>query len=462
MANRRWRFSTPRRFSRSSRFAKRRIRISCGCTGRWVIALRRCACSPDARTCCAPSSARHRRRRPKASGAQSPPRPDIGDLGPHEAVSAQTPAIDIHRHGRDDEIMLRASILATLVLLFQSAGSNEALSVLHIKIVLADADGKATPVPHHALLVSDNPASAPPRRVVTALDGTAELRLRPGSYTVESDRPIALAGKSYEWMQVVNVRAGREAVLELTASNAEVGSVTAASAAAGGASDADPSALLMQWQDSVVALWTPTTHASGFVIDAKGLIATNQRVVGTATSIEVQLAPAVKLAATVLTADVERDVAILWAEPKALASLRPLPLPCDASARPTLVERQDIFTIGTPLRGQKAIAPGTLLHVEPRATVSDLILARGSAGGPIFAADGRVVGITSALNETEEKDNDRRGDSRVVDLADLCEVVGSAATKMTKASPPGGTLLPMEPARAFPVAALQEAAKRRV
>jgi hypothetical protein len=185
-------------------------------------------------------------------------------------------------------------------------------------------------------------------------------------------------------------------------------------------------------------------------------------VVGTATSIEVQLGPAVKLAANVLAADAERDVAILWADPKALASLRPLPLPCDALSRPTLVEREEIFTIGTPLHGQKAIAPGTLLHVEPRATLSDLILARGSAGGPIFAADGRVVGITSALNETEEKDDNRRGDSRVVDLADVCEVVGSAAAKTTKASPPSGTLLPIEPARPFPVAALQEAAKRRV
>jgi hypothetical protein len=40
-----------------------------------------------------------------------------------------------------------------------------------------------------------------------------------------------------------------------------------------------------------VALWTPSTHASGFLIDAKGLIATNQRVIGTATSVEVQLSP---------------------------------------------------------------------------------------------------------------------------------------------------------------------------
>ena len=72
----------------------------------------------------------------------------------------------------------------------------------------------------------------------------------------------------------------------------------------------------MQWQDSVVALWTPTTHASGFVIDAKGLIATSQRAIGAATSVEVQLTPAVKVAARVLVADPARDVAVLWIDPR--------------------------------------------------------------------------------------------------------------------------------------------------
>ena len=87
---------------------------------------------------------------------------------------------------------------------------------------LVDAERKATPVPRHALLISDNPASAPPRRVVTALDGTADVRLRPGNYTVESDRPVAFQGKAYQWTQIVDIVAGRDAVLELTADNAEV------------------------------------------------------------------------------------------------------------------------------------------------------------------------------------------------------------------------------------------------
>ena len=85
-----------------------------------------------------------------------------------------------------------------------------------------DADGQPKPVPRHALLISENPASAAPRRVVTGLDGTVDVTLRPGNYTVESDQPVAFGGKAYQWTQVVDIAAGRETSLELTAANAEV------------------------------------------------------------------------------------------------------------------------------------------------------------------------------------------------------------------------------------------------
>src|SRR5204862_5018313 len=88
---------------------------------------------------------------------------------------------------------------------------------------------------------------------------------------------------------------------------------------------ADPAFLLPKWQDSVVALWTADTRASGFVFDAKGLVATNQRVVGTATTVEVQLTPTLKVAGRVLAADPVRDVAVLWIDATIAASLKPVP-----------------------------------------------------------------------------------------------------------------------------------------
>ena len=63
-------------------------------------------------------------------------------------------------------------------------------------------------MPRHALLISDNPASAPPQRTLTALDGTAEVRLRAGNYTVESDQPLIFQGKAYQWIQTLDIAAG--------------------------------------------------------------------------------------------------------------------------------------------------------------------------------------------------------------------------------------------------------------
>ena len=63
--------------------------------------------------------------------------------------------------------MLRVFALATLCLAITRSGAPQELTVLHIKVALIDAEQKATPVPRHALLVSENPASAAPRRIVT-------------------------------------------------------------------------------------------------------------------------------------------------------------------------------------------------------------------------------------------------------------------------------------------------------
>ena len=361
--------------------------------------------------------------------------------------------------------MLRALVLATLTFATASA-IGQAPSVLHIKVVLVDAEGQPSPVPRHALLISENPASATPRRILTGPDGTADVRLRPGNYTVESDQPVTFNGKAYEWMQMLDVVAGRDAHLELTTGNAEVvpvpASTSASTTSAGAPLEADPSFLLPKWQESVVALWTPTTRASGFVIgvdgDAKGLIVTNQRVVGTATSVEVQLTPTVKVAASVLASDRVRDIAVVWIDPKVLGSARPVPVACGDAAKTAVAGGDEIVTIGVPLRQRKGLATGRVTRVDTDRIMADVILPHGSAGGPAFTARGDLIGVTTLV---DERDHNSRSDARIVRAEEACGVIASAEKKMTTAAPPSGTQLPVEPLQPFPVDALREAAKRR-
>jgi S1-C subfamily serine protease len=354
--------------------------------------------------------------------------------------------------------MLRAMMVMTLSFALSSTAYGQATSVLHIKVVLLDAAQKPTPVPRHALLISDNPTTALPRRVVTGPDGTVDVKLRPGNYTVESDQPVALEGKAYGWTQTLDIAAGRDTTLELTARNAEIGAVAAAAGTAASVPDTDPSFLFNRWQGSVVAIWTPTTRASGFIVDANGLVATNQRLIGSATAVEVQLSATTKVAGSVLVSDPERDVALIRIDPTSAAAAAAVPLACEQQNRATLAEGQEIITIGVVPRRGTDVAYGRVRRVEPHNIASDLRVESGFAGGPVFSDQGAVVGLTSVLGDQERN----RADARVVRVEDACEAVASARQRMAQTAAPSGTPLPVEPVSSVSMDALKSAATRRV
>jgi S1-C subfamily serine protease len=348
--------------------------------------------------------------------------------------------------------MVRAATVITLVAMLSGLASGQAPGVLHVRVTLTDAARASMPIPRHALLISDNPSTSAPRRIVTAADGSAQIRLPPGNYTVESDEPVSFNGKGYQWTRTVDVTAGGDVLLELTAANAEVVAAPASSA-----NESDPSLLLAHWQGSVVAVWTPESRASGFVVDASGLVVTSQRVIGTASAVDVQLTPAVKVAARVLASDRVRDVAVLWIDPATAASVPPLPLGCANGSRPPIADRQKMVNIGVPLSGPKEISPGDVIRLDPHAIVADFRLAPGSTGGPIFTTDGTLVGLSSIA---DAQDQGRNRDARVVPLDDACQVVAAAEKVMQTGKRPDAARLPVEPLRPFPADALDAAVKR--
>jgi S1-C subfamily serine protease len=356
--------------------------------------------------------------------------------------------------------MGRALVLAVLACAAAAPLSGQTLVVLHIRGLLTDATGQPEPLARHALLVSDDPPTRETRRIVTRIDGTADVRLRPGTYVVESDQPVAFQGRAYRWRQTVDIVAGRDSALELTVANAVI------EAMAPGTTDAeadallatDTSLLLRQWLDSVVELWTPTAHASGFLIDAAGLIATSHRAVGDATSVEVQISRSIKVAGTVLQADAQRDIAIVRIDPSVMEATRPVPLECARGGAPAVARGQEIFALAAPLRQRKGWTPGTVTGADARTIASELSLATGGVGGPVFTASGDLVGITTL---PEERDEPRRGATRVARIEALCEIVAEAAKKMQDAPAPRGTHLPVEPVEPAPIAIFQDVIKRR-
>jgi S1-C subfamily serine protease len=364
----------------------------------------------------------------------------------------------------------RAWLLAAALLVDVTA---QQLAVVRITVTVVDADQKPMPVPRHALLISDNPATAPPQRTMTALDGTAEVHLRPGSYTIESDEPLVFQGKAYQWNRTIVVKAGVPASIEFTAANAQVeatslpaspsspGSTSGApgspASPASSFADTSTSGILMDWQNSVVSIWSPTKLGAGFLVDPRGLIATNQRLVGAATTLEVQLSPAEKIPARVLASDSLRNVAILWVDPKAVASARAVTLAyADGGAPPA--ERDKVFAIGARVHAGKSLTGGLVSRTTAHTFLADISLDDEAFGGPLFNAAGGVIGISTP-------DEDLSSPSfgvRAVRIDELRTILAEAEKKMQNAVPPAATRLPVDPVRPFPANVLKEAAERRV
>ncbi|HKO04483.1 MAG TPA: trypsin-like peptidase domain-containing protein [Candidatus Acidoferrales bacterium] len=145
---------------------------------------------------------------------------------------------------------------------------------------------------------------------------------------------------------------------------------------------------------------------SGFVIDPKGYILTNNHVVADAEKIEVLLGDQqaqTRYSAKFIGADPRNDVALLKIDPKS-ATLTALPLG-DSSA---LQVGQKVLAIGNPFGFQSTLTTGVVsalgrtvqtgqsTFIED-AIQTDASINRGNSGGPLLDTRGQVIGINSAI-----------------------------------------------------------------
>ena len=342
-------------------------------------------------------------------------------------------------------LLVAAALLVSIALAGQETG------VLRVRITLPDADGQAAPVARHALLISDNPATTVPRLVRTAADGSVQVTLVPGSYMVESDRAVVVQGQAYEWFQMVEVVAGQEVTIELTTSNAEVAEPGALSESAAAPPDTDPTVRFAHWQQSVVAVWSATSRATGFIVDSRGLIATHRDAVGSATTASVQVSDTVKVPARVLFADPAHDVAIVWVNPDTTSGRPPVEVDCPPRQTRSLSDDEAFVTISAELGRPIDVMRGRVTGLRPRAIETDLRLSFGGAGGPVFNEAGGAVGLSATRIDPG---SGRWLDTEIIGTERICEALSAARAALTGSPPPEATSLPIEPTRTFPVSVL--------
>ena len=333
--------------------------------------------------------------------------------------------------------MLRALSLAALTLAVPTA-SQQVPSVLKIKVVLVDAAGNATPVPRHALLISENPISASPRRTITALDGTADVPAASGQLP-------GGVGHSRE-LQWQGVPAGRKRLTWVPAATPSWSSRSPTRRWRRPSQrrrthptipESDPAFLLPKWRDTVVGLWSPVAHGSGFVIDSTGLIATNQRPIGAATSIEVQLSPSDQSGGDRTLRQCSSGCRhSLGSIQRSSDPITALPLPCKDTEAAAVTTGQELFTVGAPLRQTKGLTSGAVTRLDSKGVEADFVLARASVGGPVFTAKGQLVGLTSS--SADSGDDSSRAGTSVVRVEDAC--AGLAAAEENKRVGPSGNV----------------------
>jgi 2-alkenal reductase len=184
----------------------------------------------------------------------------------------------------------------------------------------------------------------------------------------------------------------------------------------------DPAAIYANRSGGVVTLYSvfgsgagaSASQGSGFVVSRDGLILTNSHVITTAgetggnvtpaSSVYVEFRDRDRVAARIVGWDVFDDVGVLRVDPKT-HDLSPLPL--GDSSR--VVVGEPVAAIGSPFGNENSLAVGvvsaTQRSIESLTSRYNLVDAiqvdapinHGNSGGPLFDAQGRVIGINAQI-----------------------------------------------------------------
>jgi S1-C subfamily serine protease len=142
---------------------------------------------------------------------------------------------------------------------------------------------------------------------------------------------------------------------------------------------------------------------SGFVIGKDGLVLTTYHVVRNAQSVYVSFSNSDSMRAEVVGKDPATDVALL----KVVASSRALK-PLELGDSDDVDVGDQVAAIGNPLGYERSITLGIVSALQrsltspggapiDRVIQTDAVLNRGNSGGPLLNAQGRVIGVSSAI-----------------------------------------------------------------
>jgi serine protease Do len=140
-------------------------------------------------------------------------------------------------------------------------------------------------------------------------------------------------------------------------------------------------------------------RGSGFIIDAAGIIVTNNHVVKDAVSVSIQMDDGTELPARILGRDERTDLAVVKVD-----AGHPLPfiqLGDSSAARvgEWVLAMGNPFGLGGTVTAGIISAEGRDIHSGPydQYIQIDAAINHGNSGGPLFTQDGKVIGVNTAI-----------------------------------------------------------------
>src|SRR6185503_12599558 len=206
-------------------------------------------------------------------------------------------------------------------------------------------------------------------------------------------------------------------------------------------------------RNGVVTIEGELGSATGFIIDDLGLVVTNQHVISETNEIRVRFDKQTAVKARVLATDVERDLAVLQINRSAFPNSTALKIAVNSQENPSVVEGEQVFSIGSPLQQEKILTLGIVSKIEQKAIISNITFSYGNSGGPLFNSIGEVVGITSF----DLKGKDGAGLAGIVRIEETADLVAQARKIAETRGLPSAELMPNLPDGVFPVETIKKA-----
>ena len=142
---------------------------------------------------------------------------------------------------------------------------------------------------------------------------------------------------------------------------------------------------------SVFRIEVDAGHGSGFLVDSRGLIATNHHVVGNTRFLAVKLSNSITIPAEVLVLSARYDIAIIKIHESYTQELKPLTLISEnneQSVEPGL----PVVAFGSPLSFSFLVTQGIVSGVEENSLIGDFLIEPGNSGGRWSTLMGKLLG----------------------------------------------------------------------